>query len=690
MSISKILFTTVLTLLVVVPFASARTWTATSGHQISGDFVELKDGIVAIRLPDGRTADVPLAQLCDDDKEFVEQETAKKDNPFVIRQALPTPQTLPDHAAPADGKQDNTQKIGKDTPFDVLKAEAEQNNPDALCWLALAYSSGLNKCAIDKTKMEECLEKAAGLADSGSAAVLFCRGVCAFHGYGVAENQEEAVKLFRQAAALNFAPAQEQLGMCLLEGMGIPKNETVGIEWVRKAAEQDFAPAQFLLGFCYSAGIGVEEDEKESIQWHQKAADNGDVAAQKYIGTAHLIGLAHLHKNQDEALNWMKKAARQGDTEAIEIVERFEEVENEQIEQTQPQTAPVEQKAEKIAEETVPDRRIPAVVVRDIPNEAPARATPEAPVQDIPPDLDRPFVEIKVGDEGRVSEFSPDSRLLATFDYKGGGGARTVSTIWETATGKKVFELRAGSPSFSLDGRYIVAGYQDWETRKYQERLQRERARGNVPRGAVPMSFLWVKVFDTRTGRELYELEMENAAIDFSADGSAIMFDGYLWNLANGRRLRRLSDAEQKSIEWKPGDFSDERFKHASPDGKWICLEQEREKRLLLQDKGSGKFLYKLENAVEPHWSPNGRFLLHHVTDDGPFRSTDIIRIYDLRPNDAANVALAQPQQTGVSRTVQPTVPQRQNPGSGINPANLGQNVNRGLLIYDAVRRIAR
>lgn len=65
----------VLTLTVLAAsFVFSREWTATSGHKLTGDFVELKDGNVSIKLPDGNIADVPLDQLCDSDKDFVKQE----------------------------------------------------------------------------------------------------------------------------------------------------------------------------------------------------------------------------------------------------------------------------------------------------------------------------------------------------------------------------------------------------------------------------------------------------------------------------------------------------------------------------------------------------------------------------------------------------------------------------------------
>ena len=247
--------------------------------------------------------------------------------------------------------------------------------------------------------------------------------------------------------------------------------------------------------------------------------------------------------------------------------------------------------------------------------------------------LNRPFVEINVGKDSSVSEFSSDGRLVATYDYRGAGGSKTVATIWNTATGKKVFDLKGGGARFSPDGRFILVGYQDWDTQKYQQRWQREKRKGNLPKGAVPGSYMWLKVHDAKTGRELYELEMDNCSWNFSDDGKSIMFDGFLWNLANGRRLRKLNADEQKSLEFNMDYNNDNEIKHASPDGQWICTELKDEKRLLFQDKESGKVFYLREKAVEPLWSPDSRYLLHRFPE-GDFGITDTIRIYDFKKSD--------------------------------------------------------
>ena len=74
------------------------------------------------------------------------------------------------------------------------------------------------------------------------------------------------------------------------------------------------------------------------------------------------------------------------------------------------------------------------------------------------------------------------------------------------------------------------------------------------------------------------------------------------------------------------------KHQHVSPDGKNVCIEDTKEKHLLIEEKAIGKLLIKLENAVQSLWSPNSQFLLHRIPEEGKNRASGTIRIHDLRP----------------------------------------------------------
>jgi hypothetical protein len=58
-----------------------RTWTDTSGKTVEAAIVDVKDGTVRLRLPDGKIASVALDRLCDEDRAYIGEQTEQNDAP---------------------------------------------------------------------------------------------------------------------------------------------------------------------------------------------------------------------------------------------------------------------------------------------------------------------------------------------------------------------------------------------------------------------------------------------------------------------------------------------------------------------------------------------------------------------------------------------------------------------------------
>ena len=89
-------------------------------------------------------------------------------------------------------------------------------------------------------------------------------------------NIEEAIKtsieyetkvrdLYRKAADMEHASAQNMLGNLYFAGQGVKKDLGEAEAWWRKAAEQEYAPAQYNLGGMYSRSLSgsLEREEAE-------------------------------------------------------------------------------------------------------------------------------------------------------------------------------------------------------------------------------------------------------------------------------------------------------------------------------------------------------------------------------------------------------------------------------------------
>ncbi|MDR1291449.1 MAG: hypothetical protein LBK06_09635 [Planctomycetaceae bacterium] len=123
---TNIIFLTLAASIIFVPFVNARTWTAKNGYKIEGDFVKFEDGMVNIDLPNGKTADVKLDQLCEDDQKFVKLQTEKKDDsPFVIINSPSKPEQETKNEIKIDDKiiNNNTNTVTSNTVIDQEKAD---------------------------------------------------------------------------------------------------------------------------------------------------------------------------------------------------------------------------------------------------------------------------------------------------------------------------------------------------------------------------------------------------------------------------------------------------------------------------------------------------------------------------------------------------------------------------------------
>ncbi|MDO8464206.1 MAG: tetratricopeptide repeat protein [Gallionella sp.] len=131
-------------------------------------------------------------------------------------------------------------------------------------------------------------------------------------GWGVEQNDGEAVYWYHKAAEQGDSGGQFNLGVMYEDGCGVEQNPELAVYWYRKAAEQGDTAAQFNLGVIYSEGQGVRQDYEEAVKWYRLAADQGDADAQSNLGAMYCKGEG-VPQDYDEAVKWFREAADQGD-----------------------------------------------------------------------------------------------------------------------------------------------------------------------------------------------------------------------------------------------------------------------------------------------------------------------------------------------------------------------------------------
>jgi len=200
--------------------------------------------------------------------------------------------------------------------YTETKAKAEKGDLEAHFNLAACYARGWG-VAQDQAEAVKWIRKA---ADQGYPMAQFSLGNCYDNGNGVTKNAVEAAKWMRKAADQGFANAQNTLASYYANGKGVAMSQVEAAKWMRKAADQGDALAQYNLGNSYHVGRGVPKDAIEAVKWTRKAADQGDAPAQFNLGNSYATG-AGVAKDTVEAAKWYRKAADQGHAEAAESLD---------------------------------------------------------------------------------------------------------------------------------------------------------------------------------------------------------------------------------------------------------------------------------------------------------------------------------------------------------------------------------
>ena len=148
-------------------------------------------------------------------------------------------------------------------------------------------------------------------AEQGDADAQFRLGEMYKYGRGIRQDDEEAVKWYRQAAEQGHAAAQKKLGWMYANGRGVRQDDEEAVKWYRLVAEQGHAAAQNKLGWMYANGRGVRQDDEEAVKWYRLAAEQGHAAARYNLGGMYYNGCG-VQKNYEKAVKWYRRAAKQG------------------------------------------------------------------------------------------------------------------------------------------------------------------------------------------------------------------------------------------------------------------------------------------------------------------------------------------------------------------------------------------
>ncbi len=142
------------------------------------------------------------------------------------------------------------------------------------------------------------------LAQKGDANAQFNLGLLYRNGFGIKQNDREALGWFSQAAQQGLLDAQYNTGLMYMEGRGVAISRIEAFKWWELAAAKEHADAQHNLAVLYAYGIATATDTTKALDlWHRSAAQ-GHEGARKALYQAYNEGLFGLKPDKEKAKQW--------------------------------------------------------------------------------------------------------------------------------------------------------------------------------------------------------------------------------------------------------------------------------------------------------------------------------------------------------------------------------------------------
>ena len=150
------------------------------------------------------------------------------------------------------------------------------------------------------------LEMLRTLAENNYSDAMVYYGMCLNDGRaGMEPNSEEAVSWFKRCSELHGHPqSQYELGVAFYTGEGVAENEDEAVRLFKLAAQQHHAAACYMLGDCLLDGVGLELDRASALEWLVLASELGHRGARSRV-------MAVLEKKEGEDYGVFTDASRQ-------------------------------------------------------------------------------------------------------------------------------------------------------------------------------------------------------------------------------------------------------------------------------------------------------------------------------------------------------------------------------------------
>jgi TPR repeat protein len=158
-------------------------------------------------------------------------------------------------------------------------------------------------------------------AADGHAGAMNGLGLAYERGIGVRKDMGEAARWYQRSAEAGNSAAMHRLGIAFKNGDGVQRNWVQALRWFRKSADAGNPIGMTELGRAYIEGWGTAPNPVEAAKWFRKAADAGNPGGMNQLGMAYLRGFG-VDRDPAEAVRWFRKSADAGNLVAMENLGR--------------------------------------------------------------------------------------------------------------------------------------------------------------------------------------------------------------------------------------------------------------------------------------------------------------------------------------------------------------------------------
>lgn len=163
--------------------------------------------------------------------------------------------------------------------FQRLDVASRRGDDDATALLGWFYDSGRH-VPRDYARAAELYRRVA----ENNPSVQWRLGVMYDLGQGVRESPEDAVRLFRRAAAANDSNANASLAVMYANGRGVRQDHGQAMRYYRRAAELGSGAGFLGVGMLYQFGLGVAASPNEAAAWYLASHAMRDNRARQLLG----------------------------------------------------------------------------------------------------------------------------------------------------------------------------------------------------------------------------------------------------------------------------------------------------------------------------------------------------------------------------------------------------------------------